>query len=112
MVEHDDLGSEVSNTSSGLVLGIRGDIASLDVLHRHVLDVEADVVPGAGLGQRLVGHLDRLDLGGEGDGGEGDDHAGLDHASLNATNWDCANSSNLVHILIHRMVNEQVSLAN
>ena len=99
MVEHDDLGGEVRNTGGGLVLGVGGDVATLDVLHGHVLDVEADVVAGDGLRQRLVVHLDGLDLGGEGDGGEGDDHAGLDHSSLNTTDGHCANASNFVDIL-------------
>ena len=99
MVEHDDLGSEVRNTSGRLVLGVGGDVATLDILDGHVLDVEANVVAGDSLGQGLVVHLDGLDLSGEGDGGEGDDHAGLDDAGLNTANRHCANSSNLVHIL-------------
>ena len=99
VVEHDDLGSEVLHTAGGLVLGVRGDVATLDVLDRHVLDVEADVVAGNSLGQGLVVHLNRLDFSGEGDGGEGDNHARLNHASLNTTNRHRANSSNLVHIL-------------
>ena len=51
MVEHDDLGGEVRDTAGGLVLGVGGDVATLDVLHGHILDVEADVVAGDGLGQ-------------------------------------------------------------
>ena len=62
MIENDDLCSEVSNTRGRLVLGIRGNVASLDVLHGHVLDVETHIVPGAGFGQGLVVHLDGLDL--------------------------------------------------
>merc|ERR1719158_703063 len=71
----------------------------LDVLHRHVLDVEADVVAGNGLGQGLVVHLDGLDLSGEVDRGKGDDHAGLDHSGLNTTHWHCSNASNFVDVL-------------
>merc|ERR1719309_358670 len=99
VVQHDDLGGEVGNAGGGLVLGVGGDVASLDVLDRHVLDVEANVVAGDSLGQRLVVHLDGLDLSGEVDRGEGDDHAGLDHSSLNTTNGHCANASNFVDIL-------------
>ena len=99
MVEHDDLGSEVCNTSGRLVLGVGRDEATLDVLHRHVLDVEANILARTSLGQGLVVHLDGLDLSGEAAGGEADDHARLDHTSLNAANRHCANSSNLVHIL-------------
>ena len=99
MVQHDDLGGEVRNTGGRLVLGVGGDVASLDVLDRHVLDIEANVVPGDGLGQGLVVHLDGLDLSGEVDRGEGDNHAGLDHSSLHTTDRHCANASNFVDIL-------------
>merc|ERR1719371_35291 len=99
VVEHDHLGGEVRDTAGGLVLGVGGDVASLDVLHGDVLDVEANVVAGDGLGQGLVVHLNGLDLSGEGNGGEGDDHAGLDHSSLDTAHGHCANASNFVDIL-------------
>ena len=100
VVEDDDLGGEVGHTRSGLVLGVRGDVSSLDVLDRDVLDVEANVVSGDSLGERLVVHLNRLDLSGQHVGGEGDDHAGLDDTGLNTTHRDCSNSSDFVDILV------------
>merc|ERR1712047_142616 len=99
VVQHDDLGGEVGDASGRLVLGVGGDVASLDVLDRHVLDVEANVVAGDSLGQGLVVHLDGLDLSGEVDRGEGDDHARLDHSGLHTTDGHCANASNFVDIL-------------
>ena len=99
VIEDNNLGSEVRDSGCGLVLGVRGDVSSLDVLHGDVLDVEADVVSGNSLGERLVVHLHGLDLGGQHVGGEGDDHAGLDDASLNSANGHCSNTSNFVHIL-------------
>ena len=99
VVENNDLGSEVRTTRSGFVLGVGGNIAPLDVLDGHVLDVEADVVAGHSLGHLLVVHLDGLDLSGEVDRGEGDNHAGLDHSSLHTTDRHCANASNFVDIL-------------
>ena len=129
VVEHDHLGGEVCHTAGGLVLGVGGHIASLDVLdkvplikisqfvfnflilykikvsqyvsylNRHALDIEANVVPGHGLGQRLVVHLDRLDLGGQLVWGEGDHHAGLDDPSLHSAQGNCPNASNFVDIL-------------
>ncbi len=47
-----------------------------------VTGLEADIVAGHGLGQRLMVHLDGLDLSGEADRGEGDDLAGLHDAGL------------------------------
>ena len=92
VVQHDNLSGEVSNAGGGLVLGVRGNISSLDVLDRNVLDVEANVVSRYGLGQRLVMHLHRLDLSGQHAGGEGNDHAGLNDTSLNTAHGDCSNA--------------------
>ena len=102
VVEDDDLGGEVSHTSGGLVLGVGGDISSLDVLDGDVLDVEANVVSGDSLGEGLVVHLHGLDLSGQLVGGEGDDHAGLDDTSLNTTHGDCSNTSDFVDILRYK----------
>ena len=99
VVENDHLGGEVLHTGGGLVLAVGGHVASLDVLHGDVLDVETNVVSGNSLGQRLVVHLHRLDLSGQHVGGEGDDHAGLDDASLDTAHGHCANTSDFVDIL-------------
>ena len=101
MVQHDDLGGEIRHSRRGLVLAVRGDVASLDVLHGDVLDVKTYVVSGHSLGERLVVHLNGLDLSGQHVGGEGNDHAGLDDASLHTTHGHCANTSDFVDIL-HR----------
>merc|ERR1711931_453775 len=94
-----DLSSEVGDSRCWLVLGVGGDVSSLDVLDRDVLDVEANVVSGDSLWERLVVHLHRLDLSGQHVGGEGDDHTGLDNTSLNSTDWNCSNTSDFVDIL-------------
>merc|ERR1719393_692662 len=99
VVKDNDLGGEVRHTCGGLVLGVGGDISSLDVLDGDVLDVEANIVSGDSLGKRLVVHLHGLDLSGQHVGGEGDDHAGLDDTSLNSAHGHCANTSDFVHIL-------------
>merc|ERR1719328_736458 len=99
VVEDNDLGGEVRHTGGGLVLGVRGDVSSLDVLDGDVLDVEANVVSGDSLGEGLVVDLHGLDLSGQLVGGEGDDHAGLDDSGLNTTHGDCSNTSDFVDIL-------------
>merc|ERR1719219_2434104 len=43
VVEDDHLGGEVGPPSGGLVLAVGGHVASLDVLHGDVLDVESNV---------------------------------------------------------------------
>merc|ERR1719452_122396 len=99
VVEDNDLGGEVGHTRGGLVLRVRRDVSSLDVLDGDVLDVEANVVSGNSVGERLVVHLHGLDLSGQHVGGEGDDHARLDDTGLNTTHRDCSNSSDFVDIL-------------
>jgi len=99
VVKHDDLGSEVGAAGSWLVLGVGGDVSTLDVLDGNVLDVESNVVSGGGLWERLVVHLHRLDLSGQLDWSKGDNHTGLDDTSLDTTDGHCSNTSDLVDIL-------------
>merc|ERR1719317_1709286 len=99
VIQDNDLSSEVLNSRSWLVLGVRGNVSSLDVLHRHVLDVEANIVSGSTRGEGLVVHLNGLNLSGQHVRGEGDDHAGLDDSSLDTAHWHCSNTSNFVDIL-------------
>ena len=99
VVKDNDLGGEVSTASGGLVLGVRGDVSTLDVLDRDVLDIEANVVSGDSLWERLVVHLHGLDLSGQHVGGEGDDHSWLDDTSLNSAHGHCSNTSDFVDIL-------------
>lgn len=71
------LGGEVGGLLRRVVLAVAGHVAAADVLHGHVLDIKAHVVTWERLGQRLVVHLHRFDLGGYVDGGKGHHHAGL-----------------------------------
>ena len=48
VVENNNLGSKVFGANSGLVLGVGGDISTLDILGRDVLGVEFDIVSGDG----------------------------------------------------------------
>ena len=86
------LGSEVVGLHGGVVLAVSRHVATADLLDGHVLDVEADVVSGRGLGQRLVVHLHRLHLSGHVGGGEGNDHAGLQDAGLHAAHGHCSDT--------------------
>merc|ERR1719498_1989672 len=64
VVEDNNLGGEVGGVLSGVPLGVGGDVSTLDVSDGETLDVEADVVTGDSLIDRLVMHLDGLDLSG------------------------------------------------
>ena len=54
---HPYLGSEICSFLWGIVLGISSHISTPDFLHRHVLNVETNVVTWQSLGQRLVMHF-------------------------------------------------------
>ena len=99
MVEDDDLSDEHIGIRARVVLGVRSDVTSLDILDGQVLDVETNVVTGKGSLDLLVMHLDGLDLSGDVHGGEGDDHTGLELTSLDTTDGYCSNTANLVDIL-------------
>lgn len=99
VVQDDDLGGEVLDTGGGVVLGVRADVSTADILDRQVLNVEADVVTGNGLLDGLVVHLDGLDLGGDTSGGEDDGHTGLEDTSLDTSDGDSTDTSNLVDVL-------------
>ena len=99
MVENDDLSEEVLGGESWVVLGVRCDVTASDILDGDVLDVEADVVAGNGLGEGFVVHLDGLDFSGQSDGSKGDDHAGLDDSSLDTTNGHRSDTADFVDVL-------------
>lgn len=99
VVEDDDLGGEGGGLLGGVVLGVRGDVATANVLDGDVLDVEADVVTGVTLCELLVVHFDGLDFSGDVGGSEGDDHAGLDDTGLDTTDGHSTDTTNLVDVL-------------
>lgn len=99
VIEDDDLGVERVAALWWVVLGVTGDVATTNLLHGDVLDVEADVVTWKTLGELFVVHLNGLDFGGDTSWGEGDNHAGLDDTGLDTTDWNRANTTDLVHVL-------------
>jgi len=99
VVEDHDLGEEIFGILSGIVLGVRADIASLDILDRQVLDVETNVVTRGGLVNLFVMHFDGLDFSGGANGSESDDHTGLDDTSLDTTDGYCSDTADLVDVL-------------
>jgi len=99
VVEDNDLSSEVVGLTGRIVLGVTSDVSTADFLDGDVLDVEANVVTGDGLGERLVVHLNGLDFSGDVHGREGHDHSGLEDTSLNTTDGDGTNTTDLVDVL-------------
>jgi len=99
VVEDNDLGVKGSSLLGRVVLRVGGDVATADILDRHVLDVEPNVVSGNTLSELLVVHLDGLDFSGHVRRSKGDNHAGLDDASFNTTDGHGSDTTDLVHVL-------------
>lgn len=117
VVHENDLGVEGLSTLWWVVLGVTGNVTTADFLDGNVLDVEADVVSWETLSELLVMlekmlvkvqsvksrkvtyHLDGLDFSGDTSWGEGDNHSWLDDTGLNTSDWNSANTTDLVNIL-------------
>jgi len=64
VVKNDNLSFEVVATLSWLVLGIRADESSFDILNGDSLNVESDVVTRVSLWENFVVHFDGFDFSG------------------------------------------------
>lgn len=99
VVHDDDLRVERSNFFSWVVLGIRSDVSSADILDGDTLDVETNVVTWDGLGEGFVMHFDglafSLDLGGS----ELNEHTGLNDTSFDSADGYCSDTTDLVDVL-------------
>jgi len=99
VVENNNLSVERVGALRGIVLGVTSNVSTTNLLHRNVLDVEADVVTRQTLNKLLVVHLDGLDFSGNVGWGEGHDHTGLDYTSLDTTDRNSPDTTDLVDIL-------------
>jgi hypothetical protein len=99
VVQDNDLGVEGGSAHGGVVLGVRSDVTTADILDGDVLHVETNVVTGESLGLLLVVHLDGLDFSGDVGGSEGNDHTGLEGTGLDTADGHSANTTDLVDIL-------------
>jgi len=99
VVHENDLGVEGIGTLWWIVLGVTSNVTTTDFLNGNVLDVEADVVSGKTLSELFVMHLDGLDFSGDTSWGEGNNHSWLDDTGFDTSDWNSANTTDLVHIL-------------
>jgi len=99
VVKDNDLSEEHFCVGGWVILGVRGDITSLDVLDGDVSDVEANVVTWEGSFNLFVMHLNGFSFSSEGKWGKGDNHAGLEGSGFDTTDWDSADTTNFVDIL-------------
>src|SRR5438093_2590414 len=98
VIQDDDLRRERLRDRRWVVHRPR-DVPASEVLLVEAADVEAHVVPGDGLRNRLVVHLDRLHLADLVRGLEVHLHVRPQDARLDPTHWDDADPRDAVHIL-------------
>jgi hypothetical protein len=99
MVKHNDLSNEATGLLGGVVLAVRGDISTTDVLDGNVFDIEANIVSGNSLFKLFVMHLNGFYFSGDANGGEGNNHAGFEDTGFYTANRHCADTRDLVDIL-------------
>ena len=99
VVQDDDLGEEVSDLSGWLVLGIGGNVTSLDILGVDTLDVETNVVTWSGFWEDFVVHFDRLALSLLLSRSESNGHTSFDDTGLDSSDWDGSDSGDLVDVV-------------
>jgi hypothetical protein len=99
MVHDDDLGLEVIGIEAWDVLGVGGNVASLDVGDGKTLDVESNIVSWDSFSDLLVMHLNRFDFSGDTEWSEDDGHTWLDDTGLDSSDWYSTNTRDLVDIL-------------
>ena len=115
VVQDNNLSVEGLGLSGWIVLGVRGNVSTSDILDRDVLDVESNIVTWSGFWERFVVHLNGLDFSGDVDWGEGDDHTyeeskipgkrrikkltWFDKTGFDTTNWHCSDTTDFVDIL-------------
>ncbi len=117
VVEDDDLSIERRSLLGWVILGVRGNITTADILDRHVpkeekvvalhlvvniedpLHVKTDVVARNTFYKLLVVHFDGLDFSGNVRGSECDNHSSFDDTGLDTANRDGTDTTNLVDVL-------------
>jgi len=99
VVKDDNLSNEHLGVGGWVVLGVGGDVSSLDVLDGKSLNVETNIVTGPCGVDDFVMHLDGLDFSGVSDWGETADHTGLELSGLDTSDWDGTDTTNLVDVL-------------
>ena len=99
VVHDNNLGLELRNGVSGVLLRVGSDESTTKILDGDVLYVETNVVSGAGLRERFVVHLNGLDLSNNSGGGEHGMDTGPDNSSLDTSDGNSSDTSNLVNIL-------------
>lgn len=86
------LRKEVLGSLGWIVLAVSTDISTTNFLHRHVLNVETNIVSWESFWERLVVHFHRFDLSGDVGGSKGDNHSWFNDTSFHSADWHSSNT--------------------
>ncbi|XP_037662209.1 LOW QUALITY PROTEIN: uncharacterized protein LOC119511752 [Choloepus didactylus] len=103
MVQDNHLSSETSCFHWWIIFAVTSHIAMMNIFYRHVLDIEAHIVPRKSFTQSFMVHLNRLNFSCNVDWSKGDHHAWFENISLHSAYRDSTNTTNFVDILKRQM---------
>ncbi|KAJ1069514.1 hypothetical protein K5549_020956, partial [Capra hircus] len=109
MVQNNHLSCEASSLHGWIIFAVTSHIATTDIFDRHVLDIEAHIVPRKGFTQCFMVHFYRLHLRCYVDWSKGDHHARFENTSLHTTHRDSTNTTNFIDIL-ERQTQGEISM--
>lgn len=98
------LRSKASSFHWRIILAVTSNVTTADIFHRHVLDVEANVITRQSFAKGFMVHLNRLYFSCNVDGGKCDHHAWLQDTSFHTANWYSTNA-------YRREVNSEIQLS-
>uniref|UniRef100_A0AC11D8R5 Uncharacterized protein n=1 Tax=Ovis aries TaxID=9940 RepID=A0AC11D8R5_SHEEP len=99
MVQNNHLSCEASSFHEWIIFAVTSHIATTDIFDRHILDIEAHIVPRKGFTQCFMVHFYRLHFSCYTDWSKGDHHARFENISLHTTHRDSTNTTNFIDIL-------------
>uniref|UniRef100_A0A4W2FZC4 Uncharacterized protein n=1 Tax=Bos indicus x Bos taurus TaxID=30522 RepID=A0A4W2FZC4_BOBOX len=99
MVQNNHLSCEASSFHGWIIFAVTSHIATTDIFDRHVLDIEARIVPRKGFTQCFMVHFYRLHFSCYIDWSKGDHHAKFENTSVHTTHRDSTNTTNFIDIL-------------
>uniref|UniRef100_A0A5F9DR60 Uncharacterized protein n=1 Tax=Oryctolagus cuniculus TaxID=9986 RepID=A0A5F9DR60_RABIT len=96
MVQDDHLSSEASCFHWWVIFAVTSNVATRNIFDRHVLDIEAHIVPRKSFTQSFMVHFDGLDFSCDIDWSKSYHHARFENTSLHSAHRDSANTTNFV----------------
>ena len=99
MVQDNNLSCEANCFHWWVIFAVTSHIATTNIFDRHILDIEAHVVPRKSFTQSFMVHFNRLYFSCNADWSKGDHRAGFENTSLHSAHRDSTNATNFVDIL-------------